>query len=417
MRTITIVGAGQSGLHLGIGLLDAGYDVRIVSNRTPEQIYNGRILSSQIMFVSALAREAALGLDFWSKDCPTVDGVEFSLPDGNGGKAISWASRLDLPAQSVDQRVKMPRWMAEFTSRGGRLDIQEVTIDDLEKYAKSSELVLVAAGKGDMAQLFERDAARSTFDAPQRALSLTYVTGMTPTTPYSTVSFNLIPGAGEYFVMPALTTTGPCDIMAIAGLPGGPLDLFGGVTDAAQHFEIARKIVDTYVPWEAERCRDVQLTDNLGVLAGRLTPTVRKPIGVLPSGAPVLGLADVVVLNDPITGQGSNNASKCATSYLSSILEHGDRPFDTEFMTDTFERYWDYAKYAAAWTNSLLMQPPPHVVEILAAAGTSPRIARRFANGYDDPRDFFHWFMDPDAARSYLDELAPAEGAGSGLKP
>ena len=34
----------------------------------------------------------------------------------------------------------------------------------------------------------------------------------------------------------------------------------------------------------------------------------------------MLGLADVVVLNDPITGQGSNNASKCAASYLATIL-------------------------------------------------------------------------------------------------
>lgn len=406
MRTITIVGAGQAGLHLGIGLLDAGYDVRIISNRTPEQIYNGRILSSQIMFGSALAREAALGLDFWSKDCPRVDGVEFSLPDGNGGKAMSWASRLDLSAQSVDQRVKMPRWMAEFTSRGGRLDIHEVTIEDLEECARSSDLVLVAAGKGEMARLFERDAARSTFDAPQRALALTYVTGMTATTPYSTVSFNLIPGIGEYFVIPALTTTGPCDIMAVAALPGGPLDLFSGVTDAVQQLEIVKNIVETYAPWEAERCHDVQLSDDLGVLAGSLTPTVRKPIGVLPSGATVLGLADVVVINDPITGQGSNNASKSAASYLSSILERGDRPFDTQFMADTFERYWDYAKYVSAWTNTLLGPPPPHVIELLAAASSSPRIARRFANGYDDPRDFDRWFMDAEAARSYLDDVA-----------
>ena len=31
MSTITIIGAGQSGLQLGIGLLDNGYDVTTVS--------------------------------------------------------------------------------------------------------------------------------------------------------------------------------------------------------------------------------------------------------------------------------------------------------------------------------------------------------------------------------------------------
>ncbi|MET8429003.1 styrene monooxygenase/indole monooxygenase family protein [Nocardia sp. NPDC004860] len=408
MRTITIIGAGQSGLQLGMGLLDAGYDVRIVSNRTPEEIFTGRVTSSQCMFGSSLAREHALRLDFWAEGCPDVDGIAFTVPDDKGGKAISWASRLDLPAQSVDQRVKMPRWMGEFEDRGGQLDIHDAGLDDLERYARESDLVLVAAGKGDIAKMFERDSARSTFDRPQRALSLTYVTGMAPREPYSAVSFNMVPGIGEYFVFPALTTTGPCEIMVIEGVPGGPMDCFGGVTDPHQHLETAKKIVDTYLPWEAERCRDLELTDDLGVLTGRFPPTVRRPIGVLPSGAPVLGMADVVVLNDPITGQGSNNAAKCAASYLASILEHDERPFDRQFMHDTFERYWDYAKYVVAWTNGLLVPPPEHALAMLGAAGTSPRIARRFANGFDDPRDFFHWFMDPDSARSYLDDLAPA---------
>jgi 2-polyprenyl-6-methoxyphenol hydroxylase-like FAD-dependent oxidoreductase len=34
MRKITIVGAGQAGLQLGIGLLDKGYSVTAISNRS-----------------------------------------------------------------------------------------------------------------------------------------------------------------------------------------------------------------------------------------------------------------------------------------------------------------------------------------------------------------------------------------------
>lgn len=34
MKRIAIVGAGQSGLQLGLGLLDAGYEVTMFSNRT-----------------------------------------------------------------------------------------------------------------------------------------------------------------------------------------------------------------------------------------------------------------------------------------------------------------------------------------------------------------------------------------------
>ncbi|MGQ4615854.1 styrene monooxygenase/indole monooxygenase family protein [Nocardia sp. R7R-8] len=409
MRTITIVGAGQAGLQLGIGLLDAGYDVRLVSNRSAEQIANGRVTSSQVIFGAGRAREKALGLDFW-KDAPSMEGIAVTVPDGQGGKAISWTSRLDLPAQSIDQRVKMPRWMEEFTARGGQLEIRDAAIDDLEEYARSSDLVVIAAGKGAIAELFERDEARSAFDTPQRILSLAYLKDVAPPDPYSnsTFTYNIVPGVGEYFVPPALTTTGPCHIAVLSALPGGPMDVFKGVTDPREHLEGIRKILNEFLPWEAERIRDAELTDDLGVLAGGFTPVIRKPIGVLPSGATVLGLADVIVLNDPITGQGANNASKSAASYLASILEHGDRPFDDEFKTSTFNRFWDYGKYVTEWTNAFLVPPPPHVLQILGAAGASPRVARRFVNAFDEPRDFYLWFTDPESSASYLREaVAP----------
>ena len=406
MHKIIIVGAGQAGLQLGIGLVDAGYDVTIVSNRTPDQIRNGRVMSSQCMFGGALARERAFGLNFWDGDCPAVEGISFTVPDGTGGKAISWASRLDIPAQSVDQRVKMPAWIAEFEFRGGKLDYADAGLDDLETYAREADLVIVAAGKGDIAKLFARDETWSAYDKPQRALALTYVHGLAPRPDYSAVSFNLISGVGEYFVFPALTTSGPCEIMVFEGVPGGPMDCWGDVRTPAEHLAKSKEILEQFLPWEAERTADVTLTDDNGILAGRFPPTVRRPVGMLPSGAVVLGLADVVVLNDPITGQGSNNASKCAASYLTSILEHGDRPFDAAFMQATFDRYWDYARYVAGWTNALLAPPPQHVLDLLGAATDNPRIARRFANGFDDPRDFFHWFMDPGKASAYLAEAA-----------
>lgn len=405
MRKITIVGAGQAGLQLGLGLLENGYDVTLITNRTGDQIRDGKVMSSQCMFDTALSHERSLGLDFWGDKCPPVEGVGLTVPNPEGGIAFSWAARLDAPASSVDQRVKMPRWIAEFENRGGKVDLVDAGVEDLERYATDSDLVIVAAGKGDVARLFERDADRSQFDKPQRALALTYVNGLTPREEHSAVSFNLIPGVGEYFVFPALTTTGPCEIMVFEGIPGGPMDRFGDVTSPQEHLALSKELLDTFLPWEADRARNVELTDANGVLAGRFPPTVRQPVAVLPSGRAVLGIADVVVLNDPITGQGSNNASKCARSYLTSILEHGDRPYDQAFMQATFESYYDYAQYVAAWTNALLLPPPPHVLELFGAAASHPAIASRFANGFDDPRDFFEWFMDPEKAAQYLADV------------
>lgn len=401
-RHITIVGAGQSGLQLGIGLLDAGYQVTTVSNRTAEEIHDGKVSSSQCMFHDSLEHERQLGLDFWT-DAPQVEGISFTVPHPElpGEKAISWASRLDNPAQSIDQRVKFPKFMEEFVARGGELIFEDAGIEDLERYTQNSDLVVVAAGKGEIAQLFTRDAVRSTYDAPQRALALTYVNGLAPRDEFSAVSFNLIPGVGEYFVFPALTTTGPCEIMVFEGVPGGPMDCWKGLT-ADEHLQTSKDVLNKYLPWEAARATDVEMTDKNGFLQGRFPPTVRHPIATLPSGRNVLGLADVVVLNDPITGQGSNNASKCAGSYLQSILEQGDDAFDAAFMQATFERYWKYAQHVAQWTNALLDPPQPHMLEVLGAAGQSPEIAHRFANGFNNPPDFQEWFMYPDKAAAYL---------------
>ena len=410
MRKILIVGGGQAGLQLALGLVQAGYEVTVVSNRTPDDIRDGQVMSSQCMFDAALQHERDLGIDFFESGCPTIDGISFTVPaPEGGGKAIDFASRLDGYAQSVDQRLKMPRFMDELEQRGGKLAIADAGVDELERYALENELVIVAAGKGEIVRLFARDASRSPYEQPMRALALTYVTGMTPRPEYSAVCFNLIPTVGEYFVFPALTTAGECEIMVFEGVPGGPMDCWGDVTTPEEHLAKSKWILETFLPWEAERCRSVELTDANGILAGRFPPTVREPVGELPSGALVLGLADAVMLNDPITGQGSNNASKAAAWYLKSILEHGDRPYDRAFMEQLFERYWgDDGQYVTGWTNALLGPPPPHVLQLLGAGGQSRQVAHRFVNGFDDPRDYFDWFMAPDKAESYLAEVAAA---------
>ena len=404
MPRIAIIGAGQSGLQLGLGLLAAGHEVTLYSNRTADDIRGGKVMSSQCMFHSALQVERDLGLDFWGGDCPPVEGIALAVPhpEQRGAKAIDWAARLQSVAQSVDQRLKVPAWMAAFEQAGGTLVFKDAGIAELEACTQQHDLTLVASGKGEIAQLFVRDAHKSRFAQPQRALALTYVHGMRPRTPFSAVSFNLIPGVGEYFVFPALTTTGPCEIMVFEGIPGGPMDCWGEVKTPAQHLARSRQILQDFLPWEAERCRDIELTDDNGILAGRFTPTVRQPVATLPSGRKVLGMADVVVLNDPITGQGSNNAAKCADTYLKSILARGEAAFDAAWMQQTFDRYWfGYAQWVTQWTGMLLTPPPPHVLQLLGQAGAMAPLASAIANGFDDPRTFFPWFADPVEAERF----------------
>jgi len=406
-RRVAIVGAGQSGMQLALGLQRSGFEVTVFSNRSAQEIGEGPVMSSQCMFETALQTERELGLDWWADECPPVEGIGIAVRNPEGGKAIEWSAKLDGPAQSVDQRLKIPAWMAEFERRGGRLVLQDMGIDDLETCARMNDLVVVASGKGEISRLFERDDERSPYEQPQRALALTYVKGMKPRASQSAVCFNLIPGVGEYFVFPALTTTGPCEIMVFEGVPGGPMDCWADVKTPQQHLARSKWILETFLPWEAERCRDIELTDDNGILSGRFTPTVRKPVARLPSGRKVLGLADAVVLNDPITGQGSNNAAKCADIYLKRILEHGDAPFDAAWMQQTFDRYWEgYARWATGWTNSLLAPPQPHLQKLLQSAASMPAVASIVVNGFDDPRAFAPWWFDAAEADRFLEDRA-----------
>ena len=411
-RKIAIVGAGQSGLPLALALQGRGDQVTLLTNRSPDDLRRGKVMSSQCMFDNALQIERDFGLDRWAEDCPPVEGIGLTVPhpEHPGERLIDWSARLDRPAQAVDQRLKMPVWMELFRERGGNLVLQDAGIAELEELAATHDLVVVSAGKGEITRLFERDPVRSVFTQPMRALALTYVHGMAPRTPYSRVCFNLIPGVGEYFVFPALTLSGPCEIMVFEGVPGGPMDCWSDIRTPEDHLRQSLKILDTYLPWEAERCRNVRLTDDGGVLAGRFVPTVRRPVGTLPSGRQVFGMGDAVCVNDPITGQGSNNATKAFKVVHDAIVARGDAPFDAAWMTATFDRFWDYAQHVVRWTNTLLEPPPPHVLNLLGAAGQIPGVAHAIANNFNHPPGFFPWWTDAQACERFI-----AEHAGGGV--
>ncbi|MFC6061153.1 styrene monooxygenase/indole monooxygenase family protein [Streptomyces ochraceiscleroticus] len=415
MRKILIIGAGQSGLQLALGLQSKGYEVTLMSNRTADEIRSGRVMSTQCMFHTALQHERDLQINFWESQAPRIEGLgvsvaapgSFESPEGSQ-RAIDWVGKLDAYAQSVDQRVKMAGWMETFAQRGGQLVIHGAAVSDLDFFASRYDLTLVSAGKGELVSMFGRDATRSPYDTPQRALAVAYVHGMGPRPEhpeFDAVRCNLVPGVGELFVMPTYTTSGRADILFWEGIPGGPLDAFQGVKDPNEHLALTLELLEKFLPWEYARCTNVELTDANGTLAGRYAPTVRNPIGKLPSGGLVLGVADVVVANDPITGQGSNSASKCAAAYLDAIVEHGDKPFDADFMQAAFDRYWATAQHVTKWTNAMLAPPPEHVLNYIGAAGQLQPAADRFANGFNDPSDFENFFYDPDKAGAYLASL------------
>ncbi|MDI3417146.1 styrene monooxygenase/indole monooxygenase family protein [Streptomyces luteolus] len=412
MRKILIAGAGQSGLQLALGLQAQGYEVTLMSHRTADEIRAGRVMSTQALFHTALRHERDLKLNFWESPAPDIEalGVTVAAPDshdpGPAHRAVDWLGPLDGAAQSVDQRVKIAGWLDTFAQRGGQLVIHGATVGDLDYFSRLYDLVLVASGKGELVDLFDRDPARSPYTRPQRSLAASYVHGLGPRPDgpdTGQVRLTMVPGVGELIVMPTLTTSGRADILFWEGVPGGPVDAFRGVADPAEHLALTLSLMERHTPWEYARATKAELTDSGGTLAGRYPPVVRNPVAMLPSGGLVLGVGDAVVTNDPLTGQGANSAAKCAATYLASILEHGDKPFDEAWMRTTFARYWEpVGRPTTRWTNTMLAPLPAHTISLLATAADHPEVAHRIANGFDDPSDFEDYFYDPEDTERYL---------------
>ncbi|MFM2322160.1 MAG: hypothetical protein RLZZ225_313 [Pseudomonadota bacterium] len=386
MRNISIIGAGQTGLQLGIGLLRAGYPVSLYSRYSAKEILNGGILSSPSMFNDSLECERKLSLNYWDSVCPKNKTVTYTLSQSNKTEiTLRWQGNTTHPYQAIDQRLKFFRWIEEFIQLGGQLIIQNVNNNDLNHIAKQQDLTIVTSGKGEISQLFLTNTTRTIFDKPQRVLCCLYVKDMASIATSQGVRANVIPGVGEYFITPGLTVTGTCEMMLFEGLPGGPFDCWQAITNPDLRLEKALELLKKFIPWEAELCQKIALTDRQATLQGSVTPVIRNPIFRLPCGKPILGLGDTVILNDPIGGQGANIACQTANFYLEKIKARKNLLFSETWMHETFEIYWkQIAQWAVQWTN-LLLKPSENLITLLQAASTQADTANQLANGFNNP--------------------------------
>jgi 2-polyprenyl-6-methoxyphenol hydroxylase-like FAD-dependent oxidoreductase len=409
MRNIGIVGAGQAGLQLGFMLLEKGYAVTMYSDRTAEQIFNANLVTTAAQFGRASFYQRELGIDFWDPQGHVLAGGDFDVCAEPGQRALSVRGRISTPGFAVDSRAKYARWLAEFERRGGAVIVGTVGAEALEACSAKHELVLVSTGRNSFTQLFARDAERSPHSQPARNLAAMIVEGMKPLyeSSFSALKFVLTPGHGEYFSMPFLDRIrGPLYCLLFEAIPGGGMDRFLGAGSGRELMEIARGVVRDYSPWLADRLANARVVDENSWLVGGLTPTVRKPVGTLPSGRQVMGLGDAVILNDPIAGQGLNCASKMAHHVGEAIIAHGGQAFTAEWMHETFERFWQSdGQYITGFTNMLLQPPPPHVQQLLGVASQVAPVADMFFSNFAEPQDFWPWILSPEATAAHVKGL------------
>lgn len=431
MRSIAIIGSGQAGLLAAHGLLKAGYQVTLYSDRTAEQWLNeSRPTGTAQRFDMALQFEYELGLKSWENDAPWGEGAHITMCPVPGNRMLTLAGRVRRPFLGIDLRLQSHAWMNELVNRGGRIVIEAVTVERLEQIAAEHDLTVVATGRADLCRIFERDAARSVYDKPQRHLAMVCIKN-TPASfdgiPFIPVKQNILGPVGEIFFGPYYhKDAGASWAMVLEARPGGPMDRFEGAKSGEQVLEIAKQVCREFIPWDYDWMKNAELSDPLGWLVGKFAPTVRKPVGKLPSGRLVTCVGDTAMALDPIGGQGANNGNKMVRNLVECVVAHGDRAFDAQWMTDTFERFYArHGHYTYTFNNSLLEPPTPAGRDFLFAQyGSDGRfdntsgaqlLANAFVENANDPalltpllndRRKMHAFIEKTTGRSWLRSVA-----------
>jgi hypothetical protein len=259
-------------------------------------------------------------------------------------------------------------------------------------------------------ELFDTDTQKTHYARPARHLAAIYLNGIAipDGVPHPRMRVNLRPGGGEFFFMPAYSFTGPCDVVLVEAVPGGPFDIFADRPSPDEHLRRLKAMLLEHFPWEGELYRNAEPTDARASLVGAFPMTIRHPYAEVAPGSYVTGIGDVVAVNDPISGQGANNAAHAAGMYLKAILDRGDAPFTPEWMQQTFDTFWAHAQHSAMLTEMMLEPLPVHAQQVLGAASQFQQIADKFAEVFPNPATIHDFLVDPAKAAAYVESVAAA---------
>lgn len=388
MRRVQILGAGECGLPLAHQLRRSNTSVALVTDRSAEAVLSGSVTSTQVKFPATLDLESQAGLGFWDATAPRIQGIRFTMAiDCN--PVAGWAGHFSRPAHSVDQRTVFARLLTDYVAAGGDLEITDLSLPEIDRRADDFDLTIVTRASRELAACFPADPTWPPKPGPLRSLAVLYLDGV-PTDPDGLGTYVSLPGYGEVISYPGLTgppgQEKPCEILLFEALPQSGLDMFGPLDSAGERLRQAKLLLNRYLPPAlADRYRYAELTDGGATLVGAVTPTMRQPVGTLPSGAPVLGGGDVVCRMDPGGAQGANNAVHCAFHYSAAILGNPDGPYDRAWMNSTAQPWLtDIAHPAARWTMAMLA-PPPEMQALMQDAQQDAALADALADTFARP--------------------------------
>jgi hypothetical protein len=388
-----------------LGFLNAGFDVTVFSDRDQRSLRTDiPATGTAVTFGAAQAAERQLGLDDYAGRGPRVTGQSTQIFSGYGesrADLLDFDTAYDgIRAIGVDTRLKVDDRLSEFVAKGGQFVVSAVTVDRIDDIAAAHDLTLVATGRGGLSGLFPVDESRTVYHAPQRTLLMLTVTGLGHGTDVfahrsefggERNTFAVSGEQGELWWGPYLhKDAGPSWSFLGFAKPGSDWERrFSEATDATSAHQIVLDVHRDYVDWDLPEVATTQVIadDPHAWLLGAVTPTVRHAVAVTSGGHPVLALGDTAISFDPIAAQGAQGGLIQSAQLVAAAREHVG-VFDKQWLTQTFEHYWQTRGLAATLVTQLFLGDPDRVAYghlFFPAAAGSPAFASALFGLISDP--------------------------------
>jgi 2-polyprenyl-6-methoxyphenol hydroxylase-like FAD-dependent oxidoreductase len=403
-RNIGIVGAGIAGLHLALYLQKHGVDATLITDRTPDDYRDIRLINTVAHHHVTLAREEYLGVNHWS-----APEFHYYYHDHffNFPQPLSFQGYFSKPSRAVDYRIYLPALMEDFERRGGTIEYRRIEEGDIRP-------LVVATGKGPLGQIFTYRPEHTPYSQPQRLLCVGLYFGVRQPDPMN-VTLSVSPGHGEMIVIPTLTFDGIANALLMENVPVGDMAGLSSLSyerDRKAFLQTLLEKLEKHHPTTYDRIDTARfdLAQPQDLLQAAIVPTVRNTVVEFDDGKCAIALGDVHSVVDPMMGQGANVASYAAFVLGEEIVN--SEVLDARFCEKVDLKRQDLVLAAARWTNVMLQPPTEALGMLIGTMSQNQAVADEFTENFNYPDLQWDRISTPERIQRWISRAsAPTERA------
>lgn len=414
-KSIGIIGAGVAGLHLGLYLVQHGVETTIYTDKTADEVRDGRIMNSVAHMANTRKLERDLGVNHWDDQKYTYRRHYHY----NGWSGDRWQGDFKADAHIVDYRIVLPTYMEDFQKSGGKFVYRSLSAAEIQALSDEHDLVVVSTGKGEIGAMFPKRPELSPYDRPQRKLAVGFWKGVPRREPNG-VEVSIIPGVGELLGLPMYSFSGEVMALLFESVPGGEQEVLTDqryADDPDAYRQLTLDLLKKFHPSMYERVNEAEfeLQSDKDILQGAFPPVFREDHVRLPNGKFLISLGDLHMTVDPVQAQGANSATQSARVLAECIVE--DDVYDELFATKVARRRGERLEAATRWVNSIIELPTPgHLAKLLDNCAHNQVLADEFSANFNDPISQLDLLateerVDAAIARTSAESPAPVPGA------